>query len=218
MNPDMGRALEKPTKESADAWRFFSAPTSPFVRKVRIVLREKGLAHRVAETPCDPFQEEPAFTAVNPVAQVPALAVGDLLLSGSDVICGWLDEQGSGPRLLPAGAAYWEARARESVADGVMECGVRLRSESKRPESQRSDSWTGRWLRGIERGLDRLEATLPPDDAFDLGLIATVCAGSYLSFRHPHIGWRASRPRLAARIDALERRASFAPTHPSLPL
>jgi glutathione S-transferase len=196
----------------------FGAPTSPFVRKARVVAIEHSLYDGVERVACDPFAEEAAFVAVNPIAQVPALVADGQRMTGSALISAYLDGLGTGPRLIPSGAARWETLAREAVADGVMECAVRLRSEGKRPEAERSADWTGRWLRGVARGLDRLEETLPGDEVFDLGVIAAVCAGTYIGFRHPHLDWSAGRPRLLARTEALAGRESFDRTRPDRPL
>ncbi len=92
---------------------------------------------------------------------------------------------------------------------------VKLVLESRRPEAERSATWSGYWNDGLLRGLDQAEAQVPPDGPLDLGRIALAVAALYVDFRRPDLDWRASRPRLAAFADAMDQRPSFAETRPS---
>lgn len=196
--------------------RLYVSGASPFVRKCRIVIREHGLQSRVEEVATDPYASEPALLAANPLAQVPALVddAGRTWID-SPLICAILDENGPGRRLLPAeGPDHWDVRRRETLADGVLELGVKWLLELRRPETERSPSWMARWRAGIERGLDGLEALGQTAERLDLGVIATGVAATWLGFRHPTLDWAAGRPRLVALQAALEARPSFADTYP----
>lgn len=199
-------------------WRLYSSPTSPFVRKVRIVSIEKGLSDRIFQIQQNPFVEEPTFIAANPIAQIPTLEVDGKILTDSALICAWLDAHGAGPRLVPEGEAQWDVRQREMFADGVQQCGIRLRIENLRDPDRRWSDWVERLHRGLQRGFDRVEETLPEEEVFDLGVINAVIAASYISYRHPSVDWRTGRPRLVARVEALEQRPSFIATLPGTPL
>lgn len=195
---------------------YITAP-SPFARKCRIVAREKGLIDRIEEIAIDPYASPPELTAVNPVAQAPALLTDDgLALTDSLVICEWLDVQGTGPRLLPAeGPERWRVRRIETLAAGALEMGVKLVLEKRRPENERSPSWIGRWTTNMAQALDALEATTPVAGLLDMGTITAGCAMTWIGFRHPEFALRAGRPNLVALQDALETRPSFSETSPA---
>lgn len=199
-------------------WRLYSSPTSPFVRKCRIVAIEKGLNKRIVQKQQNPFIEDPDFVLANPVAQIPVLEMGDKIITDSALICAWLDAHGEGPRLIPDGEAQWDVRQREMFADGVQQCGIRLRIENLRDPDRRWSDWVERLHRGVQRGFDRVEAMLPDESVFDLGVINAVIAASYISYRHPSIDWRTGRPRLVARVEMLEQRPSFIATLPGTAL
>jgi glutathione S-transferase len=197
--------------------RLYLSTGSPFVRKCRIVLREKGLLGKVEETAIDfPYKSDPGHLAANPIGQVPALALDDgSSLTNSPVICAYLDSIGSGPRLLPPdGAEHWRVRRTETLADGMMEMTVKQVLEARRPEGEQSALWKDYWMGGLERGLDAAEEAAPDPSTFDLGSIALAVAATYVEFRKPDVDWRKDRPKLAALNDALEQRDSFRETYP----
>lgn len=197
--------------------RLYVSLTSPFARKCRVVVREKGLADRVEEVVVDPYATPPELVAANPVTQIPALMDDEgRAWIDSPLICAWLDSlSDQGPRLVPAaGEAHWRVRRTETLADAALEAGVRWLLETRRPENEQSQSWIRRWRDGVLRGLDALEADPPAADPLDMGAVATVCALTWLDFRHKTLDWRPGRPRLQALQAAVEARPSFAETAP----
>ena len=191
------------------------APLSPFARKVRVVLAEKGMDGDVEGLVANPWDEPPALTAVNPISQVPALVLKDgTVLHDSAVICAWLDAHGGGPRLIPEGDDQWRVRRLEATADAMMENVVKLRQEMMRPEAQRSPEHTKRWGRTVRRTLDALDAE-GPDGGFDLGEISLAIAFEYIDFRAPDLDWRDGRENLQARWRRLASRPSFRATAPA---
>lgn len=191
---------------------------SPFARKCRIVLHEKGLAGRVEEVVVDPYANAPALREANPVVQVPTLIASDgLPLSDSPVICEHLDEIGTGPSLLPAsGPERLRVKRLETLGNAALEMGVKLVLEKRRPEAERSPSWIARWTTNMGRSLDALEAAVPePDAPLDMGVITAGVAASWIGFRHPEFGWAEGRPRLTALTAVLETRDSFRATAPA---
>lgn len=193
---------------------YITAP-SPFARKCRIVAREKGLP--VQEISVDPYANAPELLASNPIVQVPTLIAADgAPLTDSPVICEYLDERGTGPRLLPAsGAERLRVRRIETLADGALEMGVKWVLEKRRPEHERSPSWIVRWTENLGRSLDALEAAdLGPDD-LHMGTITAAVAVTWIGFRHPDYDVSSGRPRLMALQTALETRPSFAATRPA---
>lgn len=90
----------------------YGAPVSPFVRKVRVVLAEKGLEYSLE--PLAPFPPSPQLLAVSPLGKIPAFRDTDLpepnTLADSTVICDYLEHKFPTPPLYPA-APYERARA-----------------------------------------------------------------------------------------------------------
>ncbi|MFN4297237.1 MAG: glutathione S-transferase N-terminal domain-containing protein [Brevundimonas sp.] len=198
--------------------KLYITTPSPFARKCRIVAREKGLSDRIEEITADPYGDAPALLAANPLVQVPALIAGDgEAITDSPVICEYLDTLGEGPRLVPAdGAERWRVKRLETLANGVLEMGVKLVLEKRRPEHERSPSWIARWSRNMALGLDALEAAAPRAEPLDVGVITAGVAVTWIGFRHPDIDWRAGRPNLVALQTALEARDSFRQTRPEV--
>ena len=189
---------------------------SPYARKCRIVAHEKGLADRIEEIAVDPYANAPELLGSNPLVQVPTLIAEDgLPLNDSPVICEYLDALGAGPRLLPEGGPErLRVRRLETLADGVLEMGVKLVLEKRRPVHERSPSWIERWTTNMGRALDALEAASPDPARLDMGVITAGVAVTWIGFRHPDYDWKTGRPGLVALQAALEARPSFARTRP----
>lgn len=193
---------------------YITAP-SPFARKCRIVAREKGLL--IEEIFVDPYANAPELVASNPVIQVPSLIADDgLPINDSPIICEYLDMVGSGPRLTPeSGPERLRVRRIEAAADGLLEMGVKLVLEKRRPEHERSPSWMERWAGNMHRALDVLEAADLLAEDFHIGTLTTGVALTWIGFRHPDLDWATGRPGLVALREALEARPSFAQTRPA---
>ncbi|HEY1636962.1 MAG TPA: glutathione S-transferase family protein [Rhizomicrobium sp.] len=101
----------------------YGGSVSPFVRKVRVVLAEKGLAYRLVQV--NPFQPSPEFLAISPLKKMPALRDTDLpepnALADSSVICDYIEHKYPDPALYPK-EPYARARALwfEEYADSQM--------------------------------------------------------------------------------------------------
>lgn len=198
--------------------KLYSSPTSPFARKIRIVIREKGASHLIAEEMVAALSDPAELHAANPLGKVPALLLDDgATLFDSPLIGEYLDTTLGGPTLLPpAAAARWQAQRLHAIGDGIAEAAVSLTFERNRPEAERSANWMGRWHRAIIRSLDLLEAEAASlDGPLTLGAIAVGCALGYLDFRHDDLGWREGRPHLAAFFKKISGRPAFQETAPA---
>jgi len=196
--------------------KLYISTASPYARKCRIVAREKGLGDRIEEIVADPYANDAALLASNPVVQVPTLIADDgLPLNDSPVICEYFDAIGSGASLLPAGGAErLRVRRLETLGNGALEMGVKLVLEKRRPEGERSPSWIARWTDNMGRALDALEAADLRADDLHMGTVTAAVAATWIGFRHPDFGWASGRPRLAAFTAAMEARPSFLDTAP----
>lgn len=87
---------------------------SPMCRKVRVVLKEKGLEFELKTE--NLWQRRPEFLALNPAGDVPVMVEEDgLVLSDSTAICEYLEEIGPGPALI-SGTPAERAEVRRLVA------------------------------------------------------------------------------------------------------
>lgn len=196
--------------------------SSPYVRKVRIVLAEKKLDYQMLVD--DPWSATPKVANHNPLGKVPCLLMeGGEALHDSRVIVEYLDTLSPVGRLIPAhGRERAAVKTWEAMADGVLDAGVLARLENAwpgRPEQQRCAAWVARQFDKVKRGLDAMEQQLG-DAPFCSGLqlclsdIAVGCALDWLDFRFPEFDWHSSRPQLTRLQAKLAQRASFIDTQP----
>ncbi|MFK5597248.1 glutathione S-transferase [Methylobacterium sp. HMF5984] len=196
--------------------KLFHSPTSPFVRKVMVAAHELGLAERIETLPSavHPVTRDGRVLSVHPLAQVPTLILDDgAAIADSRVICEYLDALAGG-HLFPApGAARWTALNLQSTADAVLDAALLIRYElTARPESERSQAWMDGQTAKIVSALDWFETQAPSLAGVDIGTIALACALGYLDLRFAELGWRASRPGLAAWFSTFGERASMRAT------
>ncbi len=197
--------------------QLFYSTTSPYVRKVRATIIEKGLAGRVELRLADAHGVDEALREANPLSRIPTLILDDgSALYDSPVICAWLDQQEPVPRLIPAsGPAHWTVRRMEALADGMLDDAVMVVMERRRPEARRSIELQVFRLESLVRACARLDqdlAALPPD--LNLGHIAAGCALGYLDFRLPEIDWRTPNSGLADWYGSFAQRSSMVETMP----
>ncbi|KAF0174529.1 MAG: glutathione S-transferase domain-containing protein [Alphaproteobacteria bacterium] len=192
------------------------SPTSPYARKVRITVIEKGLADRVEIVGVDVLGKPDTVRASNPLAKIPALVLDDgTSLFDSPVICEYLDTLAPTPVLLPKGAARWGVLRRQALADGVMDAAFNLVMERRRPEALRSEEWMARWTAAMSNAIAALDAELPAETpAFDLGWIAAIAAVDYVEFRLGDLGLLKATAKLAAWRALMADRPSVAASAP----
>jgi glutathione S-transferase len=190
------------------------SPGSPYARKVRIALREKGLLPMVTEVAVNPHDNGSDLLALNPLGKVPALETSNGLFFDSPLICEYLDSLSSEVILLPrSGPARFAALRLQALADGVMDAAVASVLEQRRTDTTPSKHWLNRWAAVIDRGVDALsQANLPA--GLSLGGIAAFCALDYLRFRFPGNRWMQLHPGLLEWTRLYSTRPSAAQTAP----
>jgi len=95
------------------------ANASPFVRKVRVVLAEKGLAYELE--PVSPFGADAEFRKLSPLGKIPAMTDGDATLPDSSVICAYLERKYPERPIYPKDPyAYGRALWFEEFADSAL--------------------------------------------------------------------------------------------------
>jgi glutathione S-transferase len=195
--------------------------TSPYVRKVRIVMAEKKLDY---QHELEDVWTSDKIMASNPLGKVPCLVLaGGEALFDSRVIVEYLDTRSPVSRLIPEGSRERiEVRTWEALADGIIDAAILARLEQTwagRSAEQRCSAWIERQLHKVDVSLDAVSTGLadkPWCSGIHLSLadIAIGCALGYLTFRFPQIGWREAHTNLAKLADKLEARQSFIDTVP----
>src|ERR1044071_9185423 len=88
--------------------KLYCSLTSPYARKVRVVIDELGLSEQIEEVITDPFAPPPELLAANPLSRIPTL-IGDRgeALPDSRLIIEYLQARrtarGAAPGRGPAG-------------------------------------------------------------------------------------------------------------------
>jgi glutathione S-transferase len=195
--------------------------TSPYVRKVRIVMVEKKLDFQLA---LEDVWATDALLKANPLGKVPCLVMeGGEAVFDSRVIVEYLDTLSPVGKLIPpAGRERIEVRTWEALADGVLDASILARLEltwGGRTEAQRSQAWVDRQMSRVHAALAAMSRGLGErpwcmGNQFTLADIAVGCALGYLNFRFPSIAWRDSYANLARLHEKLAVRQSFIDTLP----
>ncbi len=194
--------------------KLIGSKTSPYVRKVRVILAEKSVVHEFVED--NVWAPETNVTAFNPLTKVPTLLLDDgEALYDSRVIAEYLDTL-PGVTFLPKDArARALARRDEALGDGISDAGILRRLELQRDPARQDPAWISRQMNKVQAGIGAVSRSVASRKGapMTLGDIACACALLWVEFRMPELAWRKD-PALAAWIEAIERRASFASTKP----
>ena len=197
--------------------------SSPYVRKVRVVMAEKKLDYEFISE--DVWAANTTISQSNPLGKVPCLIMeaGEALFD-SRVIVEYLDTLSPVGKLIPStGRERAEVKTWEALADGVMDASILARLETiwpGRSAEQRSTAWIDRQMAKVNDVLVAMAAALG-DKAYCSGIhlslsdISVGCALGYLDFRFPEIAWRSAHPALAKLQDKLALRQSFIDTFPA---
>lgn len=195
--------------------------TSPYGRKVRVVLLEKKI-------PCQLQVENPwlpgtIVPTLNPLGKVPVLMLEDgegISVFDSRVIVEYLDHVSPVGHLIPnEPKSRMVVRGVEALADGVIDAAVAVFLERKRPPEQQSSDWLVLQEKTLFRGLEAFSEALGEKpwylgNSMTLADIACGCMLGYLDLRFAEIDWRTAHPNLARLFEKLMTRASFKETVP----
>lgn len=193
--------------------KLYGALLSPFVRKVGVVLEEKGIEWELVLG--SPGAPDPEFQQASPFGKIPALRDGDFSLADSSAIAVYLDAKQPAPPVLPA-----EARARgkamwfDEYADTILGAsGLKIVfNRLVGPKLLKLPSDEAIALQGeaeLPRILDYLESMVPAqgwlDGEFSLGDISVASMLKTMSYvghgpdAHRYPGTAAWYGRVAAR-------------------
>lgn len=207
-----------------------SATPSPFARKVRIALIEKGIEFSVQNEV--PWHAETATPIHNPLEQLPILVPdeGEPVYESSYIL-EWIEEKyPQVPLLPPSSDGKLEAKRIQVIAEGVMDAGALLFFEGQREHP--SSEWTKRQLRKIAGGLGELNRRLGQGQYFvgdkfglaDISAIAVLgmqdvvedigVGDQWRAVEPTMIEWRKRYPNLRRFEEQLRERPSVRDTAP----
>ena len=203
--------------------KLIGAVTSPYARKVRVVMAEKKLDYQFILE--DVWAADTKIMDANPLGKVPCLVMeGGEALFDSRVIVEYLDTLSPVGKLIPTvGRERAETKTWEALADGLCDAAILARLEAGwagRRAEQRSQAWIDRQMGKISASLKAMSQGLGERNYctgthFSLADIAVGCALGYLDFRFPQIDWRGDYPNLSKLQDKLGGRQSFIDTQPA---
>ncbi|MGJ7916497.1 glutathione S-transferase N-terminal domain-containing protein [Massilia sp. LXY-6] len=200
--------------------KLIGSVTSPYVRKVRVVLAEKKLDY-VFELE-NVWSPDTRISASNPLGKVPCLIMEDgSAMYDSRVIAEYIDTLTPVCKLLPANSRdRANVKVWEALADGVGDAAVLAYLErTQRPAELQSQAWIERQLGKVRNGLQVMSDNLG-EQPFCMGIhytladVAVGCVLGWLLLRFPTIDWRGEHPNLARLFDKLSERPSFKDTVP----
>lgn len=129
-------------------WTLISATTSPYARKVRVALAEKGISFKLqTEVPWDSTTQTPQY---NPLEKLPVLILDDgkTAVYESHFILEWLEAKYPATPMLPADLDdRLFAKQVEVLCDGVCDALVLAFWERHREADKQSGPWTARYGR-----------------------------------------------------------------------
>ena len=200
----------------------YGANVSPFVRKVRVVLAEKGQDYKLEQV--SPFSPQPEFLAISPLKRIPVLRDTDLpepnTLPDSSAIADYLEHKFPKPALYPsepfprARAIFYEEYADTQLAQTLGPGVFFERIVKKMLRQQPDEAAVAAVLRDkIPPIFDFLEKEIGTKHFFvgDMFSIADVSMGSmFVNFEHAGETVDAKRwPNLARYVAAIHARPSF---------
>ena len=200
--------------------KLIGSATSPYVRKVRIVMAEKKLDYQLLHE--DVWSAATTITASNPLGKVPCLVMeGGEAVFDSRVIVEYLDTLSPVGKLIPTqGRERAEVKTWEALADGLMDAAILARLEATwagRSATERSQAWIDRQMGKIGATLKAMSTGLG-DKSFCSGIhfslsdVAVGCALAYLDLRFSDVNWRDAHPNLGKLQEKLVQRTSFVET------
>ncbi|VAW78827.1 Glutathione S-transferase family protein, partial [hydrothermal vent metagenome] len=190
--------------------------TSPYSRKVRLVIHEKGLSQAVTCIACNPFDNASDLQTENPLGKVPTLILDDgTPLYDSPVICEYLDTL-TADRLLPeSGLERWTVLRWQALCDGILDAAYNIVMERRRPAQEQFVDWITQWETQICRSLNTIEGSLDtlPENV-SLAHLSLGASLGYLDFRLADLDWRGHNQELTAWYEDFSGRDAMQNTEP----
>lgn len=200
-------------------YKLISATPSPYARKVRIQLAEKGIPFElITEVPWNSDTQTPLH---NPLEKIPVLICADgTSVFESRYINEWIEYKHPAPALFPKDIdGILAVKRYEVIADGACDALLQMFWEIARDPDKQSKPWFDRQQRKVDGALRSFSGSIGSKEFCygDTLTLADIAVGSLLRFltvRWPNNPWREQYPGLAVYSDRLELRPSFSATVP----
>ncbi len=182
--------------------KLYYSNTSPYSRKVRMVMLIKTLEQQVETVLINPFEDQEQLKKLNPLGKIPVLVLdNNEVLFDSPIICHYLDSLCDKQRLIPEqGWQKWQILRWEALADGLTDAAYNLVMEKRRPAAEQSSSSIAQWTKEIQQTLHEIEIRLSElNTEITLAHIAVGTALGYLDFRLPGLLYDSYEPHFTAK-------------------
>ncbi len=198
--------------------KLYGSPTSPYVRKARVLIHEKKIECEFV--PEDPWPADSPIPTRNPLGKVPALDMGEgNYLFESVVIVQYLDQFG-GKALEPKKRSehYWQHQWWMALSQGILDAAIARILETRRPPEKQMQDKIEREEARIHRAVAAAE-NAAQGGKYLVGRRLTLAdlmmgvALQYVDFRYPH-DWRSAAPKLEKWHRGMTKRPSFQETLP----
>ena len=194
--------------------KLYGSLTSPYVRKVRVLLAEKKIDHEFIES--KPAIDNTELAAVNPLAKVPTLQLdnGELLID-SGLHVEYIDSL-PGEKFIPEDDSRWTVLNWHELGNGINDAVVARMLEGRRTaECQNAEGIKKQELK-VERALQYAEDRIGSNDflvgnRLTLADISLGVALAYTDLRYTR-DWRSNFPDTASWFEIISQRDAFMDT------
>ena len=191
--------------------------TSPYVRKIRILLADKQLDYEFILD--DVWSAQPNVLQFNPLGQVPAIILpsGEVLTDSRSIVEYIEYAYPSTDKL--SHSQKLQIIKYQALAEGIIDTSVKYRVEQIRPEALQWPDWLSRQQGKLDRVFEVLNNHLATEhwlanQQYSIADITLQCALNFIDFRLTHWNWRADYAHLARFETQFADRKVFAETFP----
>lgn len=198
-------------------YRLIGSLTSPYARKVRIVLHEKNIAYEWILD--NVWGAQPYVTQFNPLVQVPCLILpDDMVLTDSRSIIDYLELVAPSALTLTL-AQKLQVLKWQAFAEGIIDTLAKCRFEQIRPENLQSADWIARQMNKLTNVFALIDTHLAnqqwlANDVYSLADTALQCGLNFADFRLTDWHWRETYPNLARFEARLAQQPLYRDTYP----
>jgi glutathione S-transferase len=197
--------------------KLYGSLTSPYVRKARVLIKEKDLPVELVVE--DPWQDGSPIAGWNPLGKVPVLEIGPgSYLFDSMLVTHYLDHIDGKPLQPKDAAEYWQSQWWQALGNGIIDAVIERVLETRRLPRTQWPEKMAREEQRVHRAIDAAEHAsrrgrfLVGRD-FSMADLVMGVALQYTDFRYPH-DWRSRAPTIARWHEGIARRKSFRETLP----
>lgn len=197
--------------------KLFFSPNSPYARKCRVLILEKGLEASVELVSTMPADNSPELILANPLGTVPTLLLDNgFAYCESPIICEYLDSLSGKNTLFPKSQAErFEALAMAALADGVMDAAVACVMERRRPLEIQYQPWVQRKEAAIMRTIAKIAEFDLENYGWNIGTLGIAVALEYVNLRFPNLCWQNEHEKLADWLKIVSQKSAMLATSPT---